>query len=326
MLKEISIEIIRKCPNNCLHCSSFSNKNCSEIIPYELFKKVVSGAKNLGLKTVCFSGGEPFLHPDIIEMIEYVYDIGLDSYVYSSGIYMDKDDIRGPIPQQIFDRISNKVTKIIYNIEATQKETYDIIMGTHGCFEFLKESIRRTTEARVVAEGHFVPNRLNQNQIEETLQFCIGLGVSKVSFLRLVNHGRARENSDKLLLSNEQIADIKCKLVKILNENKYSIRIGVPLLGETEECHCEAANGKLNIRYDGKVFPCEVFKNNGVEPLSDCEPDNIYEKSIEYIYKDSLYLKKARELVKSHVGCISCEQCVGQYYLGKSMEEDINDK
>lgn len=214
MLKEISIEIIRKCPNNCLHCSSFSNKNCSEIIPYELFKKVVSGAKNLGLKTVCFSGGEPFLHPDIIEMIEYVYDIGLDSYVYSSGIYMDKDDIRGPIPQQIFDRISNKVTKIIYNIEATQKETYDIIMGTHGCFEFLKESIRRTTEAGVVAEGHFVPNRLNQNQIEETLQFCIGLGVSKVSFLRLVNHGRARENSDKLLLSNEQIADIKCKLVK----------------------------------------------------------------------------------------------------------------
>lgn len=29
--------------------------------------------------------------------------------------------------------------------------------------------------------------------------------MSKVSFLRLVNHGRARENSDKLLLSNEQI-------------------------------------------------------------------------------------------------------------------------
>lgn len=59
-------------------------------------------------------------------------------------------------------------------------------------------------------------------------------------------------------------------------------------MGETEECHCEAANGKLNIRYDGKVFPCEVFKNNGVEPLSDCEPDNIYEKSIEYIYKNQL--------------------------------------
>lgn len=131
MLKEISIEIIRKCPNNCLHCSSFSNKNCSEIIPYELFKKVVSGAKNLGLKTVCFSGGEPFLHPDIIEMIEYVYDIGLDSYVYSSGIYMDKDDIRGPIPQQIFDRISNKVTKIIYNIEATLRKKHMTLLWGH---------------------------------------------------------------------------------------------------------------------------------------------------------------------------------------------------
>ena len=116
--------------------------------------------------------------------------------------------------------------------------------------------------------------------------------------------------------------------VLVVDDEKLE-REGIRFLLSMEEGEWEiyeAANGKLNIRYDGKVFPCEVFKNNGVEPLSDCEPDNIYEKSIEYIYKDSLYLKKARELVKSHVGCISCEQCVGQYYLGKSMEEDINDK
>lgn len=326
MLKEISIEIIRKCPNSCLHCSSFSNDRCSEMIPYELFKSVVSGAKNLGLEIVCFSGGEPFLHPNIIEMIDYVHNLGLNSYVYSSGIYMDAEGTRGAIPQQMLEKILNKVTKIIYNIEAVKEETYDTIMGTHGCFGFFKESILRTIDTGIIAEGHFVPNRLNENQIEGTLQFCDKLGVSKVSFLRLVNHGRARENSDKLLLSNEQLSDIKCRLIKILNENKYNIRIGVPLLGETEECHCEAASGKLNIRYDGKVFPCEVFKNNGVKPLSDCEPDNIYDKSIESIYRDSQYLRTARELVKSHVSCRNCEQCVGQYYIINGMGEVFDDK
>ena len=84
MLKEISIEIIRKCPNNCLHCSSFSNKNCSEIIPYELFKKVVSGAKNLGLKTVCFSGGEPFSQAnelvELLNIIKEKKDLGIIIY------------------------------------------------------------------------------------------------------------------------------------------------------------------------------------------------------------------------------------------------------
>ena len=39
MLKEISIEVIRKCPNRCLHCSSCSNENCSEIISFDKFKE-----------------------------------------------------------------------------------------------------------------------------------------------------------------------------------------------------------------------------------------------------------------------------------------------
>lgn len=326
MLKEISIEIIRKCPNKCLHCSSFSNEKCSEIIPFELFKKVVVDAKKLGLETVCFSGGEPFLHPDIVRMIEYVYNQGINSYIYSAGIYIDDKNIRGPIPQKIFNEIANKVTKIIYNIEAVEKETYNIIMGTQGCFEFLKESIYRAVTTGITVEGHFVPNKINKNQIEQTLKYCTELGVSKVSFLRLVKHGRAKENSDKLLLSKEELVDIEQRLLRIKTRNTYNIRIGVPLLGETEECHCEAANGKLNIRYDGKVFPCEVFKNNQVEPLVEYEPGNIFEQSIEKIYVNSEYLNKARELVKVYACGNNCEKCVGQYYMKKSAGERVNDK
>lgn len=89
MLKEISIEIIRKCPNRCMHCSSFSTEKCSEVISFELFKNVVVEAKKIGLQTVCFSGGEPFLHPDIVKTVEFVHNQGINSYIYSSGIYMD---------------------------------------------------------------------------------------------------------------------------------------------------------------------------------------------------------------------------------------------
>lgn len=64
------------------------------------------------------------------------------------------------------------------------------------------------------------------------------------------------------MLSDTDLKEVEKILLKIREENIHSIRIGVPLLGETQESHCEAANGKLNIRYDGKVFPCEVFKNS----------------------------------------------------------------
>lgn len=326
MLKEISIEIIRKCPNRCIHCSSFSTEKCTEIIPFDLFRDVVIGAKRLGLRTVCFSGGEPFLHPNIVQMIKFVHEQGLRSFVYSSGIYMDNGKMCAAIPNYILDQIRDKVTKIIYNIEAAEESTYNIIMGTKGYFGFLSESIHRTVEAGIIVEGHFVPNKINACQIEKTLKYCTDLGVSQVSFLRLVIHGRAYENRKKLELSKDESDMVKQVLTKIKNENTYNIRIGVPLLGETEECHCEAANGKLNIRYDGKVFPCEVFKNNQVKSVIDCEPGNIFNESIEEIYTNSEYLKRVRELVRLHSCEYNCEQCIGQYYIKSIMGEESNDK
>lgn len=234
---------------------------------------------------------------------------------------MNGSSNRGPIPSAMFAQIADNVTKIIYNIEAVEENVYDTIMGTHGCFGFLRESIRRAVDVGITVEAHFVPNMINKDQIEQTLQYCTDLGISKVSFLRLVVHGRAYENRGKLLLPDEDLLKIERTLVKIKNEKTFNIRIGVPLLGETDEYHCEAANGKLNIRYDGKVFPCEVFKNNFVEPLANCVPGNVFDNSIEDIYANSEYLKKVRELVRSHACNRDCEKCIGQYYLKRNIGE-----
>ena len=320
MLKEISIEIIRKCPNRCVHCSSFSNMQCSEIIPIDKYKEVVNDAMRLGLNTVCFSGGEPFLHPDIIQMVDFANDLGLQTYIYSSGIYVDNFGVPSDIPVELFEQMRNKITKVIFNIEAVNEETYNRIMGTRGYFKYLTSSIRNAVSKNINAEGHFVPMKLNLNQIEMTLQYCQNVGISKVSFLRLVAHGRAAENKEMLSLSDDEFIAVQDKLQQISAEKKYKIRVGVPLLGETGMNHCEAANGKLNIRYDGKVFPCEVFKNNSISILDGETPGNIFESSLHEIYSNSKYLLASRELIR-HFSCNkSCENCVGQYYITERAE------
>lgn len=317
MLKEISIEIIRKCPNKCVHCSSLSSEECREIIPFGKFKEVIDGVKALGLKTICFSGGEPFLHPDIVEMIDYVYNKGLNCYIYSSGICLDCMKNKISIPEKILDNISGKVTKIIFNIEAADECIYDVIMGTQSCFCLLEQSIKKALSRKIVVEGHFVPMKLNKNQIEPVVDFCERLGVSKVSFLRLVMHGRALNNKERLLLSEEELKEVEEQLVKLYKSKSSYIRIGVPLLGETKEAHCEAANGKLNIRYDGNVYPCEVFKNHRAEILDDTKPENIFREKIEKIYEDSKYLQKVRFLVAQFSCGDCCENCIGQYYMNQ---------
>ena len=46
-MKQISIEIIHKCPNRCLHCSSNSDINCTLKIETAEVKKIIDSSSKL---------------------------------------------------------------------------------------------------------------------------------------------------------------------------------------------------------------------------------------------------------------------------------------
>ena len=318
MLKEISVEITRRCPNYCLHCSSSAHSQCSESMPYETFQTVISDAAKLGTKTICLSGGEPFLHDKIVQMIQFVHSKGMECYVYTSGIAMSPSDQRISLPMEQLRQISGAVTKIIFNIEASTEAIYDRIMGTSNCFSLLKESVLRANAAGICTEAHFVPMALNLREIPAVVRLCEELNISKLSFLRLVLHGRAEQNYNTLALTEQKQSELKEYLQKIKTQSGLAIRVGVPLSIDSGCTHCEAASGKLNIRYDGKVFPCEVFKNHSFQKnIKGLQPDSIYQYSLIDIYNHSSYLIRVRELSDNFSD--RCETCVGQYLI--KMEE-----
>ncbi len=316
MLKEVSIEIIRKCPNNCVHCSSLSDNHCNEILDYERFTSVVTDAAHLGAKIICLSGGEPFVHSKIVDMIEFVHSLGLDSYVYTSGIIFDAQNNRVSLDKNILQAIAGKVTKLIFNIEAGTPITYDLIMGTSGCFEKMKQSVLMANDFSIPTEAHFVPMKLNISEVEKAVSLCEELNILKVSFLRLVLHGRAQLNEQRIALSQEQFFKLQTDLKALQKKSNINIRIGVPLSTDVS-CHkCEAANGKLNIKYDGNVFPCEVFKNDRIAHKLRCfTPDSIYEQTLMSIYQNSQYLQLVRELSQEFACGTHCETCIGQYLI-----------
>ena len=157
MLNEVSIEIIRKCPNNCVHCSSLSDKDCTEIFKYDDFVSIINDAVKLGTKTICLSGGEPFLHPSIIEMINYLHNMGINSNIYTSGIIFDEDMNYASLSRELLNSITGKVSKLIFNIESSNADMYDKIMGTSGCFHLMRQSVKTANSLGIVTEAHFVP-------------------------------------------------------------------------------------------------------------------------------------------------------------------------
>lgn len=325
MLKEVSIEIIRKCPNNCLHCSSLSDYSCNEAFDYDHFSSVVRNAEQMGAKTICLSGGEPFLHNRIIDMIKLVASLGLQSYVYTSGITLDEHMQRSALDRNILKAISKDITKLIFNIEAANSDLYDEIMGTKDCFSKLKQSIHDAHSFSIETEAHFVPMRINLDNVEEVVAFCCDNNISRLSFLRLVLHGRALSNEKLIALSDDELSQLRVNLGRIKEHTEVDIRVGIPLSTDTPFHKCEAANGKLNIRYDGKVFPCEVFKNERISKcLNGTRAESVYDRSLVDIYHDSPYLNIVREQTSRFSINNHCETCVGQHLLYKQ-ENDSNE-
>jgi MoaA/NifB/PqqE/SkfB family radical SAM enzyme len=288
---------------------------------------VVKEAAELGANTICLSGGEPFLHSRITDMVKYIASLGLQSYIYTSGIVFDGNNSRTSIGKDVLRMISQDVTKLIFNIEAAAPKTYNAIMGTQGCFNLMKQSVCNANKLGIVTEAHFVPMKLNIGEIMGVVDLCNELHITKLSFLRLVLHGRAQANEKNIALTNDELELLKTQLESLTDKITLDIRIGVPLSLDFE-CHkCEAARGKLNIKYDGNVFPCEVFKNDRMSQcLKGLRPDSIYNSSLTDIYNNSKYLKYVRDMERDFVCTRECETCLGQYLIKNEEEHTYGNK
>ena len=324
MIKDISFEITKRCLNNCLHCSSCSSSNCEQCIDYETIKRTIEDMPKLGVTRVCLSGGEPFLHKDLRKIVEHITNLGMDVNIYSSGITEKGGKICYISLEEFLELKSLGLSKVMFNVQSTKEENYNKITGTKNRFPIVKESISNAIQAGISAEIHFVPMKINIDDIDDVIAFAKEMKIDKVSFLKLVPHGRASDNKQVIQLSSEQTMQLRKRLSEI---NSKNIRIGIPLSLNFESDFCHAASSKLYIKFDGNVYGCEAFKyiqqfdhsNNTIHPC------NIFESSLLDIFANSEYIRATQEFVKKYSSIDSkCESCPVQKYLelkrGKNYE------
>lgn len=317
-LREISFEILQSCPNNCIYCSSESHIKCTDIIDFDFFRPAIDDAVELGLRTLCISGGEPFQHPRCLDMVEYAKKHGLTVFVYTSGVCVENDKYR-PLDSDVLVALRRLNTdKLIFNIQAAEGSLYDRIMGTRGNFDIMKQSAVSASEAGLFTEAHFVPMKINYKQIDEVMDLSSALGIRKVSFLRLVIQGRALLNRSLVELTDEEQEELVKTLLRVRSgRNGVDVRIGVPLSQKSENKKCIAASEKLIIKYDGTVFPCEAYKY--ISSIGDEKiilPDSIYETRLRDIWETSDFLRVLRADIESLNACsVSHESCPAQYRL-----------
>ena len=320
MIKDVSFEITKRCLNNCLHCSSCSTSNCNQQIDFSTICKTIDDMPKIGVERVCLSGGEPFLHPNLADIVKYIKKAGMEVNIYSSGITEENDQISSISIDEMLKLKEYGLTKIMFNVQSPRSEGYDEITGTHGRFSLVKSSIVNAVKTGIYTEIHFVPMKLNIEDIDSIIDFAKENQINKVSFLKLVPHGRAYTNKETIQLSSGETVKLRNKLNGIKSEN---IRIGIPLSLDFESDFCHAASSKLYIKFDGTVYGCEAFKyiQQYDETLKEIQPCNIYEMGLCNIYNNSEYIRATQKFIEKYSSVSSrCESCPVQKYL-ESLEE-----
>ena len=334
MIKDLCFEIIEQCPNNCLFCSSNSNINKTRMIDLATFKKVIAFlVKKYGIEEISLSGGEPFLHPDLFEMIEYCKSSHIRTFLFTSGILKKKifeEDVTKEIenikqkydnyleqgmPKEEYDKyiqreikrineINNQqfsaisrmemaylknigLDKIVFDFQAWNPETYNRIMGTKNFWEYVTTSMVRAHAARLETDAHFIPTKINYQELPEIIEMLNYIHFNTLSILNFVPQGRGEINSEQLQLNEDEFRQFVAIYEQEKTKFEGHIRIGIPLNG-TEQHKCTAGLEKLVIKYDGTVLPCPAFKEfdpeilrkNGFKTLSiygDLEEIKIFE-------------------------------------------------
>ncbi len=245
-----------RCNLTCVGCYA-GNYSKQEDLSFELVDRIFNEAKDLGIYFVTVSGGEPFMWPHLLDIMEKHHDMFFQ--IYTNGTLITKD-------------VANRLGKLgnaapAISIEGFEKET-DARRG-EGTFKRIMESMDNLRNAGVPFGFSATPTKLNIETLmsDEFIDLMIEKGCSIGWFFQYVPIGRKPDVS--LMATPEQRFRLRRRSIEI--RNTKPIFIGDfwndgPYVGG---CICGARQaGYFHINCHGDVEPC-VFLQFSVDNIKD---------------------------------------------------------
>lgn len=243
-MKEITLELTNKCFNNCLHCSTKASYLYEDEldINMNIIKDVID---KYNPEWVNLSGGEPLLYSEIYNLLEYLQTKNIKVKIYTSGDGWYGNDIN----KLLFDEYINT---IVFPFYSCRSNIFNFI-ANKDLYSTVLSNLKYSLKTNMNVEVHIVPMTINIYTLDETIEYLINLGVKKINILKLINQGRCVDN--QYLILDDRI--LKEQIDLLSNKYKGIIKLGLPL----SHGECKAGKEKLVVMCDGKIIPCESYKD-----------------------------------------------------------------
>jgi radical SAM protein with 4Fe4S-binding SPASM domain len=309
------------CNLDCEHCYACSGKKTAS--PDELdtsqARAFIEDLADFGAPVLLFSGGEPLVRPDLLDLVSHAGSLGLRTVLSTNGTLID-------------DRAASQIKACGVAYVGVSLDglapVHDRFRGRTGAFDASVRGIRACRNAGVKVGLRFTVTRGNVAEIPGIFDLVEQEGIPRVCFYHFVPAGRGadqreqalgnRETRETVDLIMDRTEQLNCggRRVEVLTVANHADGPYIVLRLERENRLDAARNAmrllEMNggnssgcaigcVGWDGTVYPDQFWRNHAL--------GNVTERSFSEIWSDAAHplLRGLRQFPRPVRG--RCETC-----------------
>lgn len=247
------------CNQKCIHCYAAGQK-LSETpeLSTEKWKKIIDICKKECIPQLTFTGGEPTMRKDLVELIDY--SKWFVTRLNTNGVLLTKN-----LCEKLFEASLDSVQVTLYS---NNPQIHNELVGENN-FDKTVEGIKNALAAGLNVSINTPLCSINKNYLD-TIKFAKELGLTYVTCSGLIVTGNAKqEKSKNTQLSEDELYNILKEAKQYTDDNIMELSFTSPGWVKEEKLtelgldipSCGACLSNMAITPDGNVVPCQSWLN-----------------------------------------------------------------
>ena len=238
-------EITTACNLACWFCHRYRGE--VEVFDTTRLTEAIGLLDDHGIRDVILTGGEPFLHPDLREIITALTTRGIDVDICSNGTVIEEDDAAF---------LKGHASGISLSLDSHMSDFHDTLRGRKGTWHKTVHTIRLLVGWGISVHTLTLLLADTIGQIESTASFIADLGVTSISFIGHIPVG-AGENP---LLSDSRQQEL-AGIFRRLRSRYSDVEINTKqVFRSTGNEKCRAGTAVLGIDANLHVSSCLLLR------------------------------------------------------------------
>jgi len=305
-LQAASIRVTRACNLKCEQCYSFSGTRGENELTFSEIKRILDELEKLGTIRLFFTGGEPFIRPDMVDILEYADKKGFAFYISTNGVLVN-------------DKIINSLSSLKHlktfqvSIDGMEK-MHDEIRGKRGTFikaiKTLEMAKKKLKSVKITSV--FTLMKKNAEESKMVLKTLMDMNVDTFAVVPLYPVKRLQNAKDISPKEKFKLFQELCGEFKSIKNKKTKLALSflvppaiMPKAVRNTEFGCGylcTFPSILGIDANGNVAPCDGLLDHKEFILG-----NIRNNSLENLWNSSI-MKDLRNIKAEEIeGC--CKSC-----------------